>query len=90
MRFDFTNNYKKESEDKGVNEWLVTKTGGKGDIAELATLSHPTPSWLDTIKEENSSNPSLKKLVHLAQEGEAVGLCEYRKWSFILWGKDQS
>ena len=56
----------------------------KGDIAELATLSHPTPSWLDTIKEENSSNPNLKKLVHLTQEGEAAGLCEYKKWSFIL------
>lgn len=54
------------------------------DIVELATLSHPTPSWLDTIKEENSSNPNLKKLVQLAQEDEAVGLCEYRKWSFIL------
>lgn len=81
MRFDFTNNYKKESENKGVNYLSLRQ---EGDIAELATLSHPTPSRLDTIKEENSSNPNLQKLVHLAREGEAVGLCEYIKWSFIL------
>ncbi|KAA8517478.1 hypothetical protein F0562_017771 [Nyssa sinensis] len=72
MGFDFIIEYKKGKENV-VADALSRRGENDGETGELTALSHPIPNWVEAIKEEVTSNPTLKELVQRVEEGEALG-----------------
>lgn len=69
IEFDFVIEYKKGKET--LKDALSRR--GNEDLGELVVISFPVPSWLEFIKEETSSNPTLKIMVQRVATGEAMG-----------------
>ncbi|KAA8549803.1 hypothetical protein F0562_001487 [Nyssa sinensis] len=72
MGFDFIIQYKKGKENV-VADALSRRGENDGETGELVALSHPIPNWVEAIKEEVTSNLTLKELVQRVEEGEALG-----------------
>ena len=74
MGYDFQVEYQ-----KGAENLVADTLSRKEEKVELAAISTPVLRWLDTIKEEVLTNSKLQYLVKLVQEGEAVGLWEFKE-----------
>ncbi|KAJ4962167.1 hypothetical protein NE237_022106 [Protea cynaroides] len=68
MGFDFVIEYKHGKENVVAD--ALSRLEERGDnIGEFGAFSHPLPNWIDAIKEENNSNPTIQRLIRLVKDG---------------------
>ena len=83
MGFDFIIKYKRGKENIVANT-LSLREDMAANSGNLLAISRPIPNWVEAIKEEIQTNPTLKRLLQLVQEGEAMGPWKIKKWSFNI------
>ena len=82
LRYDFVIEYK-----KGTGNSTADALSCWENSIELNAISEPVPRWLDSIKEEITTNPELQRLVKLCENDEAVGPWSFRDGVLFFKGR---
>lgn len=86
MGFNFVVECKRGKENTAADALSRRKDKGDG-VGENCAISRPLPNWLEALKEEIKTKPTLHQLVRLAKEGEAVG--PWKIQDNVLFFKDK-